>query len=91
MDRYSEEAREIYNHIIDTALEAQKKGHYVSIGMSNHGYDIYATAMRGGFVAGGSYAISIGIVFKDHGSAERCQELIEDLEVLCEYSEEEAL
>jgi len=89
MDRYSAEARGIYNKIIDAALEAQKKGHYVSIGMSNHGYDIYATAMRGGFVAGGSYAISIGIVFKNHDFAERCQGLIEDLEALCECDEKE--
>jgi len=91
MDRYSEEAREIYNKIIDAALEAQKKGHFVSVELCNYGFDIYATAKRGGFVAGRPLTLSEGISFKNHDFANRCQRLIKDLEALCECSEEEAL
>jgi len=87
MDRYSAEARGIYNKIIDAALEAQKKGHFVSVELCNYGFDIYAT--WGGFVAGKPLTLCRGISFKNHDFAERCQGLIEDLEALCECDEKE--
>jgi len=82
MDRYSAEAREIYNKIIDAALEAQKKGHYVSVELCNYGFDIYVTAKRRGLIARAPLTLCEGASFKNHDFAERCQGLIEDLEAL---------
>jgi len=89
MDRYSEEAREIRNHIIDTALEAQKKGHCVCVMLQSHAYDIFVTAMKGKLKEGKPYVIFTGVMLDGQNFAEQYQEIIEGLKALCESNEEE--